>query len=287
MQQQSAHEAAQAVVNSIYRLSPGDKDSPLIIDVSRSGTRYPPEFLPPASFRALHTKISPYVDRIVLPSVAEGATVLMAEFPPTLVDPNRPVDDLDPDCLDAEWPSVLKPLQASLASGSGLVHTLGSDYTPLYQGKLSVTDVERRISDYYRPYHHALSELLAEKREKFGRAFQLSCHSMSSIGPKDGVPRPPICLGDLDGMTAPPSYVDLVARVFRGQGFEVAFNKPFRGNELLRRHASQAKRIYSLQVEMRRDLYLDEATRELNAGLATLQKCFVEIAALIRTAPPA
>ncbi|TPJ77162.1 N-formylglutamate amidohydrolase [Mesorhizobium sp. B2-6-2] len=267
---------------TIYRMAPGEIDSPLVFDVSRSGTTYPPEFMPPASFKSLHTKISPYVERVVLPCIAEGATVLMAQFPPTYVDPNRPEDDIDPDQIDGAWPSPVKPLPASIKSGSGLIHSLGVSYKPLYEEKLAVADVKRRIDDYYLPYHSKLGELLAEKRAKFGHAFQLSCHSMSSIGPQDGIKRPDICLGDLDGTTAMPAYVELVASVFRDRGFEVAFNKPFRGNELLRRHACPKTGIYSLQVEMRRDLYLNEHTRELHGGLKVLQDCFVEIARRVR-----
>lgn len=268
--------------DAMFRIARGEVESPLVIDVSRSGRLYPPEFLLPASFQSLHTKISPYVERIALPAVDEGATVLMAQFPPTFVDPNRPIDDIDPEVLDGEWPLPLNPLKASVQSGTGLIHTQGSNYVPLYESKLPVRDVQRRISNYYTPYHAALSGLLADRHRKFGSAFQLSCHSMSSIGPKDGVKRPDICLGDLDGATASSAYREAVTLIFRDQGFEVALNKPFRGNELLRRHASPGTGIYSLQIEIRRDLYIDEKTRELNEGLAVLQQCFVRIAACIR-----
>ncbi|OPF75241.1 hypothetical protein VT50_0225525 [Streptomyces antioxidans] len=109
-------------------------------------------------------------------------------------------------------------------------------------------DVERRISSYYAPYHAALADLLAERRRTFGRAFQLSCHSMSSVGPRDGVRRPEICLGDLDGTTASP-----------GTGID------------------------SVQVELRRDLYLDEVTWTPHGGLARLQECFAAVAAAVRS----
>lgn len=273
---------SRVLLDAVYRVARGEKDGPLVIDVSRSGTRYPPEFLPPSSFRALHSKISPYVERLVLPCIAEGATVLMAQFPPSFVDPNRPADDIDPDLLDGAFPGAVKPLPASIQSGSGLIHSLGSTYEPLYESKLPVRDVERRIAGYYGPYHGKLAELLAARRARFGRAFQLSCHSMSSVGPRDGVRRPDICLGDLDGTTASPDYVEAAAAAFRGRGLEVAFNKPFRGNELLRRHGSPQTGIFSLQVEVRRDLYLDEATRKLHDGLAVLEQCFTEIARAVR-----
>ncbi|OEV12888.1 hypothetical protein AN218_06530 [Streptomyces nanshensis] len=260
----------------------GETDGPLVVDVSRSGTRYPPEFRPSASFTAVHDKTAPHVDRVVRPSARAGATLLIADFPPSLVDPNRPVDDIDPEALDGAWPVALRPLKGSLRSGSGLIHTLGADYSPLYEGKLAVAEVERRIAVYYLPYHSALAELLERRRDAFGRAFQLSCHSMSSVGPRDGLRRPQICLGDLNGTTASPGYAETVAGVFRDAGFEVALNTPFPGNELLRRHASPGTGIESLQVELRRDLYLDEKTRQLHDGLPALQDCFVALADAVR-----
>jgi N-formylglutamate amidohydrolase len=267
-----------------FRIVPGELESPLVIDVSRSGTSYPPDFQPSAPFTVLHRKIAPYVEHLVLPGTAEGATVLMASFPPSFVDPNRPIDDIDPDLLDGQWPTAVNPLAGSLRSGSGLIHSLGADYSPLYDGKLSVSEVERRIGEYYTPYHRALSALLEERRRAFGQAFQLSCHSMSSIGPRDGVQRPQVCLGDLNGRSASPHYANTVADVFRDHGFEVSSNKPFPGNELLRRHASPDTGVHSLQVELRRDLYLDERTWQPHEGRTGLQDCFTAIAAALR--PP-
>lgn len=267
---------------AILRVESGFQPGPLVIDVSRSGTSYPPEFLPNAAYDSLHKKLSPYVERLVLPSRREGATVLMALFPPSFVDPNRPVDDIDPAILDRAWLTPLNPQQASQQAGSGLIHTLGADYLPLYAGPVAVTDVRNRIDNYYRPYHDTLSDLLAERRASFGIAFQLSCHSMSSIGPRDGVRRPDICLGDLDGATTSPAYRDLAAEIFGRHGYEVALNRPFRGNELIRRHAAPADRIHSLQVEVRRDLYIEESTRLPHDGMALLQACFVELAVAVR-----
>ena len=269
---------------AVFRVVAGAGEGPLVIDASRGGTRYPPEFLPVAPFDAVHAKIAPYVDRLVLASTAEGATVLVAEFPPSFVDPNRPVDDIDPDVLAEPWPDGAAPLPGSLAGGSGLVHTLDARYGPLYDRRLAVAEVRGRIDGYYTPYHRALAELLAGRRDRFGTAFQLSVHSMSSIGPRDGAKRPQICLGDLNGASTGPQYRELVAGVFRASGLEVELNSPFPGNELLRRHAAPADGIHGVQVEVRRDLYLDERTRVLHEGLGVIQDCIGRIAAALRPA---
>lgn len=272
--------------DGVLRVETGLQPSPLVIDVSRSGTSYPPEFLLGVAQDGLHKKLSPYVERIVLPSRREGATVLMALFPPSFVDPNRPIDDIDPEILAQPWPVPLQPQLASQKAGSGLIHTLDADYRPLYSATLPVADIKNRVDNYYRPYHDTLSDLLAQRRDSFGVAFQLSCHSMSSIGPRDGVRRPDICLGDLDGVTTSPAYRDLAVDIFRSHGFEVVLNKPFRGNELIRRHGDPAGGIHSLQIEIRRDLYLDEATRIPHDGIALLQACVAELVAAASNLSP-
>lgn len=277
---------ASFLCDAVMRVEPGLQPGPLVIDVSRSGTSYPPEFLLDAAQDSLHRKLSPYVERIVLPSRRNGATVLMALFPPSFVDPNRPVDDIDPAILEQDWPTPLQPQEASQKAGSGLIHTLDAEYRPLYAAPLPVADIRNRVDNYYRPYHDTLSDLLAQRREAFGVAFQLSCHSMSSVGPRDGIRRPDICLGDLDGVTTSPVYRDLAAEIFRRHGFEVARNKPFRGNELIRRHADPAGGIHSLQVEVRRDLYLDERTRIPHDGIRVLQSCIAELATALNRLSP-
>ena len=107
---------------------------------------------------------------------------------------------------------------------------------------------------------------------------------MSSIGPRDGAKRPQICLGDLNGASTGPQYRELVAGVFRASGLEVELNSPFPGNELLRRHAAPADGIHGVQVEVRRDLYLDERTRVLHEGLGVIQDCIGRVAAALRAA---
>lgn len=268
---------------SIYRVEPGFQDGPLVIDVSRSGTSYPPEFLVGGAQDSLHKKLSPYIERMVLPSRVGGATILMALFPPSFVDPNRPIDDIDPEVLDGEWATPLNPLPTSKQVGSGLIHALDANYRPIYSARLPVERVRDRIDHYYLPYHTMLSELLSQRKTKFGVAFQLSCHSMAMVGPLDGIRRPDICLGDLDEVTCSPAYRDVVAKVFQRHGLEVTFNKPFRGNELIRQHSNPGAGIHSLQVEVRRDLYLDEETRIPHDGLQLLQTCFLELSLAVGT----
>ena len=79
-------------------------------------------------------------------------------------------------------------------------------------------------------------------------------------------------LGDRDGTSCEPGFVDLVERELRARGYTVARNDPYKGVQLIARIGQPARNRHSLQVEIRRPLYMDEATRERNAGFATLQR---------------
>src|SRR6185312_2809100 len=82
---------------------------PIVCDSPHSGVRYPDDFryaLPFARLRA-GEDTDVHVLWQALPSV--GATLLEAEFPRAYIDPNRDVEDIDPEMLDGAWPEPLKP----------------------------------------------------------------------------------------------------------------------------------------------------------------------------------
>jgi N-formylglutamate amidohydrolase len=54
-------------------------------------------------------------------------------------------------------------------------------------------------------------------------------------------------------------------------GYSVAINDPYKGVELIRKHGRPAERRHSLQIEVNRKLYMDEATLTKNEGFARLK----------------
>src|SRR3954468_20698572 len=104
------------------RHEPTMAPAPVVIDVSRSGREYPPEFRSPIPFTVLHDNVSMYVDDLFAECSAHGATYLYCSFPHTFVDVNRHELDLDPAILDGEWPVPLKPHLRTL-KGLGLIKT--------------------------------------------------------------------------------------------------------------------------------------------------------------------
>ncbi|HUL81304.1 MAG TPA: N-formylglutamate amidohydrolase, partial [Gammaproteobacteria bacterium] len=105
--------------------------------------------------------------------------------------------------------------------------------------------------------------------------WHLDCHSMPAVGDvmsdDPGRPRADFVLGDRDGTTCEPELTAFVAGTLRGMGYDVAINDPYKGVELVRLHGRPRERRHSLQIEVNRRLYVDEATLEKHAGFASLQ----------------
>src|SRR5690606_41108926 len=79
-------------------------------------------------------------------------------------------------------------------------------------------------------------------------------------------------LGDRDGRTCEPAFVDLIASYLQGKGYTVARNDPYKGVQLIEQIGQPMQGRHSLQVEIRRPVYMNEATREPNEGFVRLQQ---------------
>ena len=260
---------------------------PLICDSPHSGTLYPDDFGYALPFEILrkgeHTDV--HVLWEALPSV--GATLLAASFPRAYVDPNRDVEDLDATLLDAPWPTPLAPSEKTRL-GIGLIWRDASKggQDPIYARKLSVAEVQNRISRYHRPYHAAMQAQIEAAYARFGGVWHLNLHSMpansyESLQIQSDHPLADVVLGDRDGTTAAPEFTAMVANAFRQRGFSVAINDPFKGVALIARLGRPAERRHSLQVELHRGLYMDEKTRARSVDFVTLQSALAGISAEI------
>ena len=263
---------------------------PLVFDVPHSGREYPGDFgsiLPEAKLRYGEDA---YVDELITDAPALGIPVLAARFPRTYLDPNRSPDDLDPDLLSEPWPGAdvtldewaemgVQSLQPSIKSrrGIGLIWEEFAAGGVLYDRRLAPVEVFRRIQNCHLPYHATLDEWFQRLRSDFSSIWHVNWHSMKSRGnqhtpDKPGTLRPDIVLGDLHGTACAPEFTGLVREVLTDLGYDVSVNDPYAGAWILQHCSAPEQGIHSLQIEIRRDLYMDETTLECHEGFARLQK---------------
>ena len=260
---------------------------PLVLDSPHSGTGLPAGFETLATRSQQLTAWDAFIPDLWRGAVAAGASLVEAGFARIVIDPNRAVDDIDPELVAGTWPRAWGELAPTRYSerGMGLIRRLILPGQPMYPGPLSPQEIRRRIDALYTPYHRALSARLDALHTRFGAVWHLDCHSMKSranaMNIDLGQARPDIVLGDLDGTSAAPEFSDLVQRELRACGYSVARNQPYKGGDIVRRHGDPARGRHSLQIEINRGLYLDETRVEPSAGYNHLQRNLTRVSQAI------
>lgn len=254
---------------------------PLVLDSPHSGTVMPPDFGAALDADALRDGEDCFVDALYAPAAQKGIPLLAAQFPRTYLDTNRHAADIDLALLDAPWPGEHRP-SGKARLGKALIWRTLDDGRPIYDRRLSVAEVQRRIAHYHRPYHDQLRALLDAAHARFGRVLHLNCHSMNAVAGTmgeggAGQPRADIVLGDRDGSTCSAEITAQVKAFFAGCGYDVKVNDPFKGVELVRAYADPARQRHSLQLEINKRLYMDEARREPNAHFTVLQAQLMDL----------
>jgi N-formylglutamate amidohydrolase len=261
-------------------VAPRGQPAPLVLSSPHSGRAYPPAVLAqarlgPAALRALDD--GP-VDELMARGCAEGATLIAATYPRAMVDLNRDCCEQDPESLSD--PALLPSLRVTIKAraGLGVVPTrLLSE--PIYETRLTSVELRRRLAQAYDPYHAQLRALVAERCQRFGAALVLDCHSMPTMPPLLRGERPiDVALGDRFGRSCHPRLVEVAQRLLAASGLKVARNRPYAGGHITEHHGRPAQGRHALQLELRRNLFMDEATHEKHAGFAGLQALMGELA---------
>ncbi|MFY3385525.1 N-formylglutamate amidohydrolase [Paracidovorax sp. MALMAid1276] len=267
---------------------PTGEPLPLVCDSPHSGTAYPDDFGHAVPLALLRRGEDTHVHRLWQAAPRHGATLLAATFPRTYIDANRHETDLCPTQIDGAWPAPLNP-GPKTQQGLGLIwQRISQDgvATPLYRRKLTVAEVQHRIDRYWRPYHAALQAAIDASVQRFGCVWHLNLHSMPHdvyrrLGRHDAPPLADFVLGDRDGTTCSADFIHLIGDTLRGLGHTVAFNEPYKGVELIARIGQPPLRRHSLQIEIRRPVYMDEDTRAPHAGFARLQQHLDQVLAAV------
>lgn len=248
---------------------------PVVFDSPHSGSIYPHDFNPVVERRLLRQAEDTHVDTLYGSAPEHGATLISAHFPRSYIDPNRSLLDIDNALLETPWPGPVNPSLKS-AKGVGLVWRRLDSGEAIYDRKLSVAEVAARIRNYYSPYHSSLRKALNDAFTHYGAVWHINCHSMPAVSglvaeEGSGVPRADFVLGDRDGATCAPEFTAFIAATLRAFGYAVTINDPYKGVELVRAYSDPAAQRHSLQIEVNRKLYMDEATRATNGNFLALK----------------
>lgn len=251
---------------SVAIVRPRTTAIPLVCDSPHSGTAYPGDFRFAVDLADLRRCEDTHVEALWADVPAVGGTLIHARFPRSYIDANRACNDVDAAMLSEPWPEEVRPSAPCVNLGNGLVFSKTTTFRAIYDRRLSVSEVQRRIEACWRPYRNALGDAVQHATATFGRAWHLNLHSMPSnayerLGRSSKVPLADVVLGNLHGQSCSSEFTACVAGAFRSQGYSVAVNDPYAGQDLVREYGRTGSGCDSLQIEINRKLYLDEDTR--------------------------
>jgi N-formylglutamate amidohydrolase len=261
-------------------LHPEKRTSCVVFASPHSGRDYPWSFLRKTILdeHSIRTSEDAFVDQLFDCAPQFGASFLKAGSPRAYVDLNRNVDELDPALIEGVCRGGNNP---RIASGLGVIPRVVAGGRSIYSGKISHDEAQRRITQYWRPYHEMLQKLLDHTRQRHGQAVLIDCHSMPHEATngvaKSGIRRPDVVLGDRFGASATGEVVDRLEAAFVDAGFVVTRNAPFAGAYITQAYGRPSKGQHAVQVEIDRSIYMNEQLIRPNGNFEAVQAALRDV----------
>ena len=264
---------------AIEIISPTKQTVPLVFSSPHSGRAYPEEFLQAIQLDAHEIRKSEdsFVDEIFSSVTNYGAPLLKALLPRAFIDPNREPYELDPMMFSEPLPDFVNKRSPRVAVGLGTIAKLVANGSEIYSKKLSFTEANRRIDNFYRPYHKALEELINITQNQFNRCILIDCHSMPSVGgPMENDAgrhrQVDFIIGDAHGRSCSRALTILVEETLREMGYSVMRNTPYSGGFITQFYGNPRDGIHVLQLEINRSIFMDEKLLKKKRNIEQISK---------------
>ncbi|SKB48875.1 N-formylglutamate deformylase [Sphingopyxis flava] len=174
-----------------------------------------------------------------------GATLIANDISRSIVDMNR------------------DPSGASLYPGQATTELCPSttfDGAPLHRfGVPDEAEITRRLQQYHRPYHEALSAELARLRDAHGRVVLYDAHSIRSRVPRlfEGE-LPQFNIGTNGGVTCAEELEAAIANICAASGKSHVVNGRFKGGWTTRHYGRPEDGVHAIQMELAMRGYMAE-----------------------------
>ena len=255
---------------------PASQTTPLVFASPHSGRCYPAEFLAASRLDALSLRRSEdsFVEELFAASVGFGAPLVHATFPRAWCDANREPWELDPAMFADPLPPWVNTTSVRVNAGLGTIARVVASGEAIYRGKITFAEAEQRIETCWKPFHDMIASLIGGTRAMFGLCVLIDCHSMPSHAQTGGRGDrlADIVLGDAHGTACAPRITRFVERRLIDLGYRVRRNDPYAGGFITRHYGRPREHVHVLQIEISRDLYMDEIRIERLPAFGLLQR---------------
>ena len=222
--------------------------APLLISMPHVGTEIPPDQQERYTQRALAVEDTDwFLDRLYAFAAERGASLLVPRCSRYLIDLNRPSENTP--MYSGQNNTELCPTR----------HFTGDS---LYRsGQVpDEAEIQRRVEQYWQPYHDALGTELARLRAQHGHAVLFDAHSIKSELPWlfDGT-LPQLNLGTVEGASCDQSLRQALTRVLAAQSdYDHVIDGRFKGGHITRQYGQPLQGVHAVQLEMCWRSYMDE-----------------------------
>lgn len=239
---------------------------PIIISSPHSGIYFPEEVA--SELKPEHVANPDdtdwFIDQLYDFAPEMGITMIAANYNRWVIDLNRNPES--------------QPLYTDGRVITGLVPTTNFNGEKLYKLKdPDTSEIQRRLKNYYLPYHAKVGQLLEEAKAQFGSALLFDAHSIRKVVP--GIrkePFPDLILGDNDEKSASKKIIS-AAFVALGEGnYDLKHNHPFKGGHITRSFGNPKEYIHALQLEMAKTNYMDDSETHYDADRANTMRALLK-----------
>lgn len=225
---------------------------PVIISMPHNGVQIPDDIAQNMEPTALlSTDTDWYMDELYEFAQAMGIWIIKPKYSRYVIDLNR-----DPKGVNL-YPG---------ANSTELCPTTDFDMKPLYLPGHSPdeTEINRRITHFWQPYHQVLADTLSLLRQQYGTAILLDAHSIRSQVPRffEGQ-LPDFNFGNGDGVSCAESLIARIQQLDLSP-YSSVINGRFKGGYITRAYGNPKRNIHSIQLELSQRTYLHEPSNKIN-----------------------
>jgi N-formylglutamate deformylase len=222
-------------------------DSPLLVSVPHDGRLLPPDIAARMTPEALDIPDTDWhVGQLYDFCKDLNASMVVATHSRYVVDLNRSMSD-----------EALYEGQVS----TGLCPALSFGGAAIYGDTSVVTESEkeRRVVDYWQPYHEKIAQRLQQLKDRFGYALLWDAHSIPSRVPSLFPGElAELNIGTNNGESCPRDIRAAVAAVAAASPYSAVLDGRFRGGFITRRYGSPEEGQYAIQLELAQRCYMNE-----------------------------
>jgi len=229
-------------------------DAPLVVSFPHTGTDLPAEVERQLVSPWLARKDADWWIHQLYDFAAElGATTVRTAISRSVIDVNR------------------DPSGASLYPGQAtteLCPTTTFDGEPLYAGAVpDETEIARRTTSWFAPYHAALSGELERLRARHGKVVLYDAHAIRSLVPRlfDG-PLPNFNIGTNSGASCDPALTAAVEAACAASSYDRVTNGRFKGGWTTRHYGEPTNGVHAIQMELACRGYMDDPAEAPASG---------------------